>query len=42
MFVSGELMPNREYTYRILAINGAGDGVVSPDMMFITNFSGML
>ena len=41
-FLSRELLPSREYTYRILAINSAGDGMVSQDMTFKTNFSGTL
>ena len=40
-FLSGELSPNTVYTYRILAINGHGDGEVSPDMTFTTSFGGM-
>ena len=41
-FLSQELAPNTDYTYRILAINGAGDGEVSPDMTFRTIYNGML
>ena len=41
-FLSGELLPSRDYMYRIVAINGAGDGMPSLDMTFKTNFSGML
>ena len=39
-FLTGELLSNTEYTYRVLAINGFGDGEASPDLIFRTNFGG--
>ena len=41
MFLSQDLSPNTDYTYQILAINGFGDGEVSPERTFRTSFSGM-
>ena len=41
-YLSQELSPYTVYTYTILAINGFGDGEVSPAMIFRTNFSGTL
>ena len=41
-FLSSMLAPNTEYTFRVAAINGAGGGMFSPDIIVYTSFSGML
>ena len=41
-FLSPALVPDTEYIFRIVAINGAGDGMYSPDIIVRTNFSGTL
>jgi hypothetical protein len=42
MYLSTMLVPNTEYTFRVAAVNGFGDGVYSPDMIVRTNFDGAL
>ena len=41
-FLTPGLQPNTLYTFEILAINGAGDGMLSVPVMRRTRFSGML
>jgi hypothetical protein len=41
-YLSPALDPNTEYTFRVTAINGFGDGMFSPSMMVRTNFNGAL
>ncbi len=41
-YLSPALVPNTEYTFRVAAINGAGNGMFSPAIMVQTNFSGAL
>ena len=41
-FLTPELDPDTEYRFEILAINGAGDGMLSVPVTRRTNFGGML
>jgi hypothetical protein len=41
-YLSIALIPYTEYTFRVAAINGFGDGESSPDMIVRTNFDGAL
>ena len=41
-YLSPMLVPNTEYTFRVGAINGAGDGMYSTTITVRTTFSGTL
>ena len=41
-YLSLALIPNTEYTFRVAAITGAGDGMFSTAIVIQTNFSGAL
>ena len=41
-YLSPALEAKMNYTFRVAAVNGFGDGTFSPDMVVQTNFSGML
>ena len=41
-YLSPALAAKTDYTFQVTAVNGAGDGESSPDIVVQTNFSGML